>query len=338
MKCWPTMPVAPRMPTSIRVCIIALPFVDRFRLLRGAALWARALPACAPREWCRARSETARPTAPPNAGMSVVNATTVVGMPSTAPRRSAGISITSRSSARPSTARCEGGLGFGGIAHQADHDIGVGLVGDHVGRAAAGERADVERAGPEQGVDRQRDAADIGERVDQFVDGGIAQFRIGGVGHLAGGADFVAQRALAAERELVLGGLAVDDVARAARVSGRPGRRRRCCAPRPPRRAVRSCAAPAASSASTALIMLAMMPLVSQAPRPQMYSSSSREAKNGGTVSMWVESVTTSGSPHWAKTLKRRGSTSMRSTWPSYARRGGRGSRRGSCRPAPRCW
>ena len=34
------------------------------------------------------------------------------------------------------------------------------------------------------------------------------------------------------------------------------------------------------------------MPLVSQAPRPQMYSSSSREAKNGGTVSMWVESVT----------------------------------------------
>ncbi len=35
-----------------------------------------------------------------------------------------------------------------------------------------------------------------------------------------------------------------------------------------------------------------MMPLVSHAPRPQMYSSSSREAKNGGTVSMWVESVT----------------------------------------------
>ncbi len=34
------------------------------------------------------------------------------------------------------------------------------------------------------------------------------------------------------------------------------------------------------------------MPLVSQAPRPQMNSSSSREGKNGGTVSMWVESVT----------------------------------------------
>ena len=95
-----------------------------------------------------------------------------------------------------------------------------GFVGDHVGRAAAGEGADVERAGPEQVVDGQRDAADVGERVEQFVDGGIAQFGIGGVGHLAGGADLVAQRALAAERELVFGGLAVDDVARAARRLG----------------------------------------------------------------------------------------------------------------------
>src|ERR1035438_2594693 len=29
MKCWPTMPVAPRMPTSIRVCIIPLRCVGR---------------------------------------------------------------------------------------------------------------------------------------------------------------------------------------------------------------------------------------------------------------------------------------------------------------------
>src|ERR1035438_5225349 len=63
--------------------------------------------------------------------------------------------------------------------------------------------------------------------------------------------------------------------------------------------------------------MQAMMPLVSQAPRPQMNSASSREAKKGGTVSMWVERVTASELPHCAKTLKRRGSTWMRSTWPS---------------------
>ena len=82
------------------------------------------------------------------------------------------------------------------------------------------------------------------ERVEQFVDGGIAQLGIGGVRHLAGGADFVAQRALAAERELVLGGLAVDDVARAARRLRRPCRRRRCCAPRRPRTAGRNRAGP----------------------------------------------------------------------------------------------
>ncbi len=62
--------------------------------------------------------------------------------------------------------------------------------------------------------------------------------------------------------------------------------------------------------------MAAMMPLVSHAPRPQMNSSSSREVKNGGTVSMWVESVTVSGSPNCANTLARRGSTSIASTVP----------------------
>ena len=66
------------------------------------------------------------------------------------------------------------------------------------------------------------------------------------------------------------------------------------------------------------VIMEAMMPLVSQAPRPQMNSSSSREGTKGGTVSMWVESVTT-GSPKAAKTLKRCGSTSIFSTLPLWA-------------------
>ena len=45
-------------------------------------------------------------------------------------------------------------------------------------------------------------------------------------------------------------------------------------------------------------------------------SASSRAGKNGGTVSMCVESVTT-GVSHIARTLKRRGSTSMHSTIPS---------------------
>src|SRR5438876_318124 len=54
---------------------------------------------------------------------------------------------------------------------------------------------------------------------------------------------------------------------------------------------------PAASSFSAAAIMAAIIPFASQEPRPQMKSPSSREPKKGGTVSIWVESVTT-GSPH----------------------------------------
>src|SRR6266404_5032356 len=72
---------------------------------------------------------------------------------------------------------------------------------------------------------------------------------------------------------------------------------------------------PAASNFSAATIIEAMMPFASQDPRPQMNSLSSREAKNGGTVSMCVESVMI-GSPQQAKTLSRLGSTGMRSIWP----------------------
>ena len=48
MKCWPTMPVAPRMPTSIRVCIIPLRCVDRVPQLRVSwALGTRSSSVCA---------------------------------------------------------------------------------------------------------------------------------------------------------------------------------------------------------------------------------------------------------------------------------------------------
>ncbi len=81
-------------------------------------------------------------------------------------------------------------------------------------------------------------------------------------------------------------------------------------------------------------IMAAMMPLASHAPRPQRNSSSSREGKKGGTVSMCVDSVTT-GLPQLAKTLKRCASTCMRSTSPPYfAASGERWRNRNSPAPA----
>src|SRR4029077_10094769 len=75
-------------------------------------------------------------------------------------------------------------------------------------------------------------------------------------------------------------------------------------------------------------------PLASHAPRPQRNSSSSREGKNGGTVSICVESVTI-GLPQLAKTLKRCASTCMRSRWPPYfAASGERWRNRNSPAPA----
>ena len=65
-----------------------------------------------------------------------------------------------------------------------------------------------------------RSCAGSASASSKFVDGGFAQLGIGRVRHAAGGDDLVAQRALGAERELVLGGLAVDEEVRAARRLG----------------------------------------------------------------------------------------------------------------------
>src|SRR5205814_4235799 len=62
MKCWPTIPVAPKTPTSILVSINSVPCVDRFPRRRATAFWGHALQACALRELCPDRSGTAAPT------------------------------------------------------------------------------------------------------------------------------------------------------------------------------------------------------------------------------------------------------------------------------------
>src|SRR5439155_535240 len=54
---------------------------------------------------------------------------------------------------------------------------------------------------------------------------------------------------------------------------------------------------PSARSRSAAASCAARMPFASQAPRPYTYSSSSPEAKCGGTVSRWVENTSLGGAP-----------------------------------------
>ena len=189
------------------------------------------------------------------------------------------------------------------------------VIGNHVRRAAALNGADVDRARAEQRIARQRHAPHAFERVQQFFDRRFAQVRIRGMRHAPMRDDLITQRAFRSQRELVLGRLAIDQDIGCRAVAWRQRAHRRCCVPRRPRTAARCCARRRRAIARTAKIMDAMMPLVSHAPRPQINSPSSRDAKNGGTVSMCVESVTT-GSPQCANTLKRCGSTGMRSTRP----------------------
>src|SRR5215471_2566018 len=113
-------------------------------------------------------------------------------------------------------------LGFRRITHQPHQDFGAGLIRNYVRRAAARDGADVERARAEERIGRQGDAPDFRKSVDQLMNSRIAEFGVRRMSHLPAGGHFVAQGAFRAERELVLCGLAVDEIARPARLLRRP--------------------------------------------------------------------------------------------------------------------
>src|SRR5256714_9874257 len=102
------------------------------------------------------------------------------------------------------------------ISDRAKHDFRFGVIGDHVGCAAAIYGADIQRATAEQGVLRQRNLANVVENIEQGVDSGMTEFGIGRVREFSVSRDFVAQRAFRTEGETVLGGLAIDEESRAA--------------------------------------------------------------------------------------------------------------------------
>ena len=186
-KCWPTMPVAPRMPTSIRVCIsvftILLIDFDCFQKLPSSA---RALPACAPREWFPARSGTARPIARRMPEYRWCRPPRWSPCPSSEFSRSAGISmhLAQLGAARPPPrasavlVAAESPTSRIMISACASSAITLGARPPEM-------RADVQRARPQQLIHRQRNAPHVGQRVEQLVDGRIAQLRIGRMRHLA---------------------------------------------------------------------------------------------------------------------------------------------------------
>jgi len=60
----------------------------------------------------------------------------------------------------------DGGASASGIADKAEHDFRAGFVGDDVGGAAAGDRADVERGRAKYRIGRQREGTDFLERIE----------------------------------------------------------------------------------------------------------------------------------------------------------------------------
>src|ERR1700674_2056663 len=92
------------------------------------------------------------------------------------------------------------------------------MIGYNVGSAPSLDGSDIEGALAEHRIVRQRDAPQTAERVQQLFDGRFTQLWIRRVRHAPPRHDLVAQRSLGSQRELALGGLAVDQIAAAAAV------------------------------------------------------------------------------------------------------------------------
>ena len=174
----------------------------------------------------------------------------------------------------------------GDIAHNADEDFGACFVGNDIGRAAPGDGADVQSAGAEDGSSGKRDVADALKRIQKLFDSGFAKFGIGRVGHAAAWRRFHDAKRPWSREQVCFRGLAVDDELAAAGVLGGGEGAGAVAFFADNKQQTEIARAFRKESSSAAVIMAAMMPLVSQAPRPQMCSSSSREGMKGGTVSM----------------------------------------------------
>src|ERR1700730_10778512 len=65
------------------------------------------------------------------------------------------------------------------VRYGTKHDLGAGFVGDYVRRVAAADRADIERAGSEQSIVWQRDAAYVLQHVEKCMNRRVTQLRVG---------------------------------------------------------------------------------------------------------------------------------------------------------------
>src|SRR5947207_6943780 len=85
----------------------------------------------------------------------------------------------------------------------AKKDLRLRLVRNDVGGAPPGNHSEVDGGRPQQWIHRQRELAQVGEDVQQFLDSRLAEVRISRVSHFAPGADVQAQDAFCTQGQLV---------------------------------------------------------------------------------------------------------------------------------------
>ena len=175
-------------------------------------------------------------------------------------------------------------------------------------------RADVQRARTKQRVFRQWNAANRFQRVQQRLNRRFAQLGIRRVRQFPRAT--ISNRSAPFEASASLFSVGSPLIRYANRAATRAATALpRCCAPLPPQKAGEIPRARSQQIFRRANHRRDDAFGIARAAAPDKCSASSREAKNGGTVSMCVESVTT-GLPQLASTLNRPGSTSILSTAP----------------------
>ena len=177
------------------------------------------------------------------------------------------------------------------MADGAEHDLGLGMRRDHVGRDAAADQADRVMCRAEQRVGRPSRIAQCPRRIEQLLDRRLAELRIPGVRRAAVGDEPAREHAARGGAEAIVGRLAVDQELR--RRGNLIGRERAVAAPlfaghehQPDARLARR-----AQAARPPPLARRECPSRRRRRARRDRSPSMRLGKNGGTQSKWVENT-----------------------------------------------
>jgi hypothetical protein len=98
------------------------------------------------------------------------------------------------------------------VIHQSNMNFCQGFIGNDIGCTSTTYGSDVHGAPAQNGIHRPDDRPEGLQGIEEFVDGGLPQMGIGGMGATTPGLDFVTKTALGTTGQLVAGRLPIDQV------------------------------------------------------------------------------------------------------------------------------